>query len=187
MRNTFMIQRATLQLCTHGSVDIRTFATSTSETTTVTSNVVIDLSDDVEIHKTSMQVKSEQASSDKSDLSSDADLISKLQEIYPPDVLDEILSGDDSVFLNRILKNMQSNGLGNYSGVDLARYMSLKKVNNQACPCLILSNPTNSQGEILGACRIKTDLLRTVGGKCDDIPKVAQLHKAGLDGILLCN
>ena len=149
MRNTFMIQCATLQLCTHGSVDIRTFATSTSETTTVTSNVVIDLSDDVEIHKTSMQVKSEQASSVKSDLSSDADLVSKLQEIFPPDVLDEILSGDDSVFLNRILKNMQSNGLGNYSGVDLARYMSLKKVNNQACPCLILSNPTNSQGEIL--------------------------------------
>ncbi len=115
-----MIQCATLQLCTHGSVDIRTFATSTSETTTVTSNVVIDLSDDVEIHKTSMQVKSEQASSVKSDLSSDADLVSKLQEIFLPDVLEEILSGDDSVFLNRILKNMQSNGLGNYSGVDLA-------------------------------------------------------------------
>ena len=41
--------------------------------------------------------------------------------------------------------------------------------------------------EILGACRSITDLLRTVGGKCDVIPKVAQLHKAGLDGILLCN
>ena len=42
---------------------------------------------------------------------------------------------------------MQSNGLGmgNNSGVDLARFMSLKKVNNQACPFLILSNPTNSQ------------------------------------------
>jgi hypothetical protein len=31
MRNTFMIQCATLQLCTHGSVDIRTFATSEVE------------------------------------------------------------------------------------------------------------------------------------------------------------
>ncbi len=82
MRNTFMIQCATLQLCTHGSVDIRTFATSTSETTAVTSNVVINLSDDVEIHKTFTQVKSEQASSVKSDLSSDADLVTKLQEIY---------------------------------------------------------------------------------------------------------
>jgi len=41
--------------------------------------------------------------------------------------------------------------------------------------------------EILGACPSITDLLRTVGGKCDVIPKVAQLHKAGLDGILLGN
>ena len=31
MRNTCMIQCATLQLCTHGSVDIRTFATSDVE------------------------------------------------------------------------------------------------------------------------------------------------------------
>jgi hypothetical protein len=50
MRNTFMIQCNALQLHTHGSVDIRTlFAMSTSETTTVTSNVFIDISDDVEI------------------------------------------------------------------------------------------------------------------------------------------
>jgi hypothetical protein len=59
MRNTFMIQCATLQLCTHGSVDIRTFATSTSAQTTVTSNIFIDLSDDVEIHETFMLVTSE--------------------------------------------------------------------------------------------------------------------------------
>ena len=31
MRNTFMIQFATLQLCTHGFVDIRTFAMSEVE------------------------------------------------------------------------------------------------------------------------------------------------------------
>jgi len=108
MRNTFMIQCATLQLCTHGSVDIRTFATSTSETTTVTSNVAIDLSDDVKIHETSTQVKSEQASSVKSDLSSHADLVSMLQEMFLPDVLDEILLvlGEDPVpvFLNRVLR-----------------------------------------------------------------------------------
>jgi hypothetical protein len=54
-RNTFIIQRATLQLCTHGSVDIRTFATSTSAQTTITSNIFIDLFDDVEIHETFMQ------------------------------------------------------------------------------------------------------------------------------------
>jgi hypothetical protein len=111
MKNTLMIQRATLQLRTHGSVAIRTFATSTSETTTVTLNVVIDLSDDVEIHETSTQVKSEQASSVKSDLSSDADLVSVLQEMFLPDVLDEILSREDPAFLNRVLKNMQSDGL----------------------------------------------------------------------------
>jgi hypothetical protein len=52
MRNTYIIQCATLKLCTHGSVDIRTFATSSSETTTVTSNV-IDLNDDEEIHDAS--------------------------------------------------------------------------------------------------------------------------------------
>ncbi len=124
-----MIQRAALQLRTHGSVDIRTlFATSTSETTTVTSNVVIDLSDDVEIHETSTQVKSEQASSVKSDLASDADIVYMLQEMFLPDVLDEILSGEDPVFLNRVLKNTQSDGLGSYSAVDLARYMSLKSL-----------------------------------------------------------
>ena len=73
-----------------------------------------------------MQVKSEQASSVKSDLSSDTDLVSMLQEMFLPDVLDEILSGEDPVFLNRVLKNMQSDGVGSYSVVDLAKYVSLK-------------------------------------------------------------
>jgi hypothetical protein len=82
---------------------------------------------------------------------------------------------------------MQSDGLGSYSVVDLARYTSLKQVNNQACPCLILSNSTNSHGEILGACRTITDLRRRIGGKFEDIPKVAELRKAGLDGIPICN
>ena len=110
-----------------------------------------------------------------------------LQEIFLPDVLDEILSAEDPAFLNRVLKNMQSDGLGSYSVVDLARYTSLKQVNNQACPCLILSNSTNSHGEILGACRTITDLRRRIGGKFEDIPKVAELRKAGLDGIPICN
>jgi hypothetical protein len=140
-------------------------------------------SDDVEIHKTNTQVKSEQASSIKSDLSSDADLVSLLQEMFPPDVLDEILSREDPVFLNRVLKNMQSDGLGSYSVVDLERYVSLKSNYKEACPCLILSNPTNSHGEILGACRTITDLRRRIGGKFEDIPKVAELRTAGLDGI----
>jgi hypothetical protein len=102
---------------------------STSETTTATSNVVIDLSDDVEIHKvTSTRVKSEHASSVKSDIFSDADLVSMLQEMFlPDDVLDEILSVENPVFLNRVLENMQSDGLGSYSVVDLARYLSLKQ------------------------------------------------------------
>jgi hypothetical protein len=126
MRNTSMIQRATLQLRTHGSVDIRIFAVSTSKTTTVTSNVAIDLSGDVEIH----EVKSEQASSLKSDLSSDPDIVSVLQGMFLPEFLEEILSVEDPVFLNRVLKNMQSDGLGSYSVVDHERYMSLKKVNN---------------------------------------------------------
>jgi hypothetical protein len=124
MRNTSMIQRATLQLRTHGSVDIRIFAVSTSKTTTVTSNVAIDLSDDVEIHET--HIKSEQASSLKSDLSSHPDLVSVLQGMFLPEVLDEILSAEDPVFLNRVLKNMQSDGLGRYSDIDQARYVSLK-------------------------------------------------------------
>ena len=183
-----MIQRAKLQLCTLRSVDIRTFATSTSEKTTVTSNVVIDLSDNMEIHETSMQVKSEQVSSVKSDLSTDADIVSVLQEMCPPDVIDEILSREDPAFLNRVLKNMHSNGLGNYSGVDRARYVSIKQVNNQACLCLILSNPTtNSHGEILGACRTINDLRIRIGGRTEDIPKVAELRKAGLDGIPIRN
>jgi hypothetical protein len=50
MGNTVMIQRAKLQLRTHGSVDIRTFATSTSETTTVTSNVVIHQRDSRDLY-----------------------------------------------------------------------------------------------------------------------------------------
>jgi len=169
-----------LQLRTHGSDDIRTFATSTSETITVTSNV-IDLSDDEEIHET--QVRREQASSLKSDLSSDADIASVLQEMFLPKVLEEILSGEDPIFLNRVLKNMQSNGLGSYSDIDQARYESLKSWCKEACPCLILSNPTNSHGEILGAYRSITDLLKRVGGRYEDIPKVAELRRAGLDGI----
>jgi hypothetical protein len=145
--------------------------------------VAIDLSDDVEIH----EVKSEQASSLKSDLSSDPDIVSVLQGMFLPEVLEEILSVEDPVFLNRVLKNMQSDGLGSYSVVDHERYMSLKKVNNQACPCLILSNPTNSHGEILGAFRTITDLLKRIGGRFEDFPKVAELRKAGLAGIPIRN
>jgi hypothetical protein len=185
MRNTSMIQRATLQLRTHGSVDIRIFAASTSETTTVTSNVAIDLSDDVEIHET--HVKSEQSSSLKSDLSSDPDLVSVLQGMFLPEVPEEILSAEDPVFLNRVLKNMQSDGLGSYSDIDQARYVYLKSYSKEACPCLILSNPTNSHGEILGAYRSIRDLLSRIGGKFEDIPKVFELCKAGLAGIPIRN
>jgi hypothetical protein len=180
-----MIQRATLQLRTHGSVDIRIFAESTSKTTTVTSNVAIDLSDYVEIHET--HVKSEQASSLKSDLSSDPDLVSVLQGMFLPEKLDEILSAEDPVFLNRVLKNMKADGLGSYSHIDQARYVSLKSYCREACPCLILSNPTNSHGEILGAFRSVRDLLKRIGGKCENIPKVAELHTAGLAGIPIRN
>jgi hypothetical protein len=185
MRNTSMIQRATLQLRTHGSVDIRIFAASTSKTTSVTSNVAIDLSDNVEIHET--HVKSEQASSLKSDLSSDPDLVSVLQGMFLPEVLDEILSGEDPVFLNRVLKNMQSDGLGSYSVIDLERYVSLKSNCKEACPCLILSNPTNSHREILGAFRSLNKLVRRIGGRFEDIPKVVELRKAGLAGIPIRN
>ena len=185
MRNTSMIQRATLQLRTHGSVDIRIFAASTSETTTVTSNVAIDLSDDVEIHET--QVKSEQASSLKCDFSSDPDLVSVLQGMFLPEVLEEILSAEDPVFLNRVLKNMQTDGLGSYSVVDQARYVSLKSNFKVACPCLILSNPTNSHGEILAAFRSLHDLFMRIGGNSADIPKVVELHKAVLAGIPIRN
>jgi hypothetical protein len=187
MRNTCMIERAKLQLHTHGSVDIRTlFAASTSKTTTVTSNMAIDLSDNVEIHET--QVKSEQASSVKSDPSSDPDLVSILQEQFLPEVLDEILSGEDPVFLNRVLKNMQSDGLGSYSVVDQARYVFLKSYSRKACPCLILSNPTNnSHAEILGAFRSISDLYKRIGGNQINIPKVAELRTAGLAGIPIRN
>jgi len=133
MRNTCMIQRATLQLRTYGSVDIRIFAASTSETTIVSSNVAIDLSGDVEIHET--HFKSEQASSLKSGLSSDPDLVSVLQGMFQPDVLDEILSREDPMFLNRVIKNMQTDGLISYSDVDLERYMSLKS--NYKEPALV--------------------------------------------------
>ena len=185
MGNTVMIQRAKFQLRTHGSVDIRIFAASTSETTTVSSNVAIDLSDDVEIHET--HVKSEQASSLKSDLSSDPDIVSVLQGMFQPDVLDEILSREDPVFLNRVIKNMQTDGLGSYSDVDLERYMSLKSNYKEACPCLILSNPTNSHGEILAVFRSLHDLFRRIGGNLNDIPKVVELRKAGLAGIPIRN
>jgi hypothetical protein len=180
-----MIQRATLQLRTHGSVDIRTFAARTSETTTVTSNVAIDLSDNVEIHET--HVKSEQASSVKSDQSSNQDLVSVLQGMFLPEVLEEILSAEAPVFLNRVLKNMQTDGLGSYSDIDQARYVYLKSYSKEACPCLILSNPTNSHGEILGAYRSIRDLLSRIGGKFEDIPKVVELCKAGLAGIPIRN
>ena len=167
-------------------LDIRIFAVSTSKTTTVTSNVAIDLSDDVEIHET--HVKSEQASSLKSDLSSDPDLVSVLQGMFLPEVLEEILSAEDPVFLNRVLKNMQSDGLGSYSHIDQARYVSLKRYSNKACPCLILSNPTNnSHGEILGAFRSLSDLFMRIGGNQNEIPKVAELHTAGLAGIPIRN
>jgi hypothetical protein len=148
--------------------------------------VAIDLSDNVEIHET--HVKSEQASSLKSDLSSDPDLVSVLQGMFLPEVLDEILSAEDPVFLNRVLKNMQSDGLGSYSHIDQARYVSLKRYSNKACPCLILSNPTyNSHGEILGAFRSLSDLFMRIGGNQNEIPKVAELRKAGLAGIPIRN
>ena len=134
-----------------------------------------------------MQVKREQASSVKSDLFSDVDFASVLQEMFPPDVINEIISRDDPAFLNRVLKNMQSDGLRNYSGVDLARYVSLKSYITEACPCLILSNPTDNQDEILGAYQSKNELLSIVGGRCDNIPKVAELRNAGLDGIPIRN
>jgi hypothetical protein len=185
IRNTLMIQRATLQLRTHGSVVIRTFAARTSETTTVTSNVAIDLSDNVEIHET--HVKSEQASSVKSDQSSNQDLVSVLQGMFLPEVLEEILSAEAPVFLNRVLKNMQTDGLGSYSDIDQARYVSLKSYSGKACPCLILSNPTNSHVEILGAFRSLYDLCLRIGGNMNEIPKVDELHKAGLDGIPIRN
>ena len=123
----------------------------------------------------------------KSDFSSDPDLVSVLQGMFLPEVLEEILSAEDPVFLNRVLKNMQTDGLGSYSVVDQARYVSLKSNFKVACPCLILSNPTNSHGEILAAFRSLHDLFMRIGGNSADIPKVVELHKAGLAGIPIRN
>ena len=144
-----------------------------------------------EIHKTSMQVKSEQTSSVKSDLSSDADILYPCfkkcfrQMFWMKSCRQRKILRFSTLF-SRTCSPMDWE-ITNYSGVDRARYTSLKQVNSQACPCLILLNHTNSHGEILGACRTIADLCIRIGGRAEDLPKVAELRKAGLDRIPIHN
>ena len=77
-----MIQLAQTHLRTSGSVDIRPFLEM--RTPSVTSNVVINLTDNVDIHEISdddVEILGTRESV-KSDESSDADLHSKLQEMF---------------------------------------------------------------------------------------------------------
>ena len=99
-----MIERAKLQRCTYGSGDIRTFASSS-------------------VNEVSPQVTNAPSATVKSDQSSDADLVSKLQDFFLLEVVDEIFSSDvNPAFLNTVLKNINLDGLGNHEFVDKARY-----------------------------------------------------------------
>ena len=158
--NTHMIQLAQTRLRNFGSVDIRPFLEM--RTPAVTSNVVIDLTDNVDIHEISdddVEILG-MLESVKSDESSDADLHSKLQEMFTGEALDEILSSEKQTCLNTIIKHFWKDRLGSFADLDLERYMSLKKFNNEACPGLILSNhASNRYGEILGTFRSLRDLM----------------------------
>ena len=71
--------------------------------------------------------------------------------------------------------------------------MSLKKVNNEACPGLILSNhASNRYGEILGTFRSLRDLNVIAGLSCDSgrigsRRTVVDIRKAGFDGVKFRN
>ncbi len=123
------------------------------------------------------------------------DLVPKLQELFLPEVVDEIFSSDEnSGFLNMILKNIKSDELGNHEFVGPARYQSIKKNSRNACPGLILSNHSDSHGEILGAFRSIRQLTEMVGASyhyvgasIHNLPGVDALKNAGLDGIPIQN
>ncbi len=120
MNNKVMIERMKLQRHTYGSVDIRTFASRC-------------------VNETSPQDTNASSATVKNDQSSDDDLVSKLQELFLPEVADEIFSSDENpAFLNMILKNIKSDGLGNHEFVGPARYQSIKKNSTYACPGLRL-------------------------------------------------
>ena len=51
------------------------------------------------------------------------------------------------------------------------------------CPCLILSNHSDSHGQILGAFPSIRKLTVMDGGDQQSLPSVDELKKAGLDGI----
>jgi hypothetical protein len=130
--NTHMIQLAQTRLRNFGSVAIRPFLEM--RTPAVTSNVVIDLTDNVDIHEISdddVEIL-RTLESVKSDESSDADLHSKLQEMFTGEALDEILSSEKQTCLNTIIKHFQKDRLGSFADLDLERYMSLKKFNDWA-------------------------------------------------------
>ncbi len=57
--------------------------------------------------------------------------------------------------LNEILANLKSDGLGNFSIVDPATFVTLKRAGGwrTACPGLIVSNPNHGLPELLGASR----------------------------------
>ena len=105
--NTHMIQLDQRRLRTFGSVDIRSLLEM--RTPAVTSNVVIDLTDNVDIHEISdddVEILG-MLESVKSDESSDADLHSKLQEMFTGEALDEILSSEKLTCLNTIIKHFR--------------------------------------------------------------------------------
>ena len=80
--------------------------------------------------------------------------------MFTGEALDEILSSEKQTCLNTIIKHFWKDRLGSFADLDLERYMSLKKFNNEACPGLILSNhASNRYGEILGTFRSLRDLM----------------------------
>ena len=163
MNNKVMIEQVKLQRRT-GSADIRSFARNS-------------------VNENSPQVPNSSSANVKSDESSDDDLVSKLQELFLPAVVDEIFSSNENpAFLNMILKNIKSDGLGNHEFVGPARYKSIKNNSGNACPGLIISNHSDSYGEILGAFRTIRQLTEMVGTSSGFI-QVDELKNAGLDGI----
>jgi hypothetical protein len=191
--NTHMIQLAQTRLCNFGSVDILPFLEM--RTPAVKSNVAIDLTDDVDINEISDDDVGilGMRESVKSDESSDADLHSKLQEMFTGEALDEILSSEKQTCLNTIIKHFRKDRLGSFADLDQERYMSFKKGYNIACPGLILSNHTsNRYGEVVGTFRSLNDLTVIVGLKGKrrgqvTCPTVKDLRNAGFDGVKFRN
>ena len=120
-----MIQCATLQLCTHWSVDIRTFATSTSAQPL--SHQIFSSTSLMMWRFTKPLCKLQ---------------VNKLQVSGVIILLMWILYPSFKKCFCQIMFSMKSfqwkilcDGLGSYSVIDLARYLSLKQ--GWACPCLI--------------------------------------------------